>query len=165
MDVLRCATRASGPQQTRDDERRSSTEPKRTYLIKSHGGGLSHVKAVDASDTKEKSAISPVISLVHCEKYHRGQVPLLPRWCQFGLWDRLFQAMNNMNTEMNKTIAGFGMPAVLINTLLSGLVLIGAGTLGLSSARRVVAMASYPSLNRQNQEATSLMGQDIRQAS
>src|SRR6266849_999487 len=73
--------------------------------------------------------------------------------------------MNNMNTRNNKTFSGFGMQGMLMSVTVSGLVLLGAGSLGLSNARKVAAMASYPSLNRQNQEATSLIAQDIRRAS
>jgi hypothetical protein len=73
--------------------------------------------------------------------------------------------MNDMNTKNSKNVcSGFALPSMLMNITLSG-VLLGAGSLGLSSAPKVATMASYPSLNRQGQDTTSLIAQDIRRAS
>jgi hypothetical protein len=74
--------------------------------------------------------------------------------------------MNDMNTEKVKNVrSGFALPGMVMNITLSGVLLLGAGSLGLSNARKVAAMASYPSLNRQDQKATDLIAQDIRGAS
>ncbi len=73
--------------------------------------------------------------------------------------------MNDMNTKNSKNVrSGFALSSMLMSISLSG-VLLGAGSLGLSSARKVATMASYPSLNRQDQNATGLIAQDIRRAS
>ena len=74
--------------------------------------------------------------------------------------------MNVMNTNSSKsTLWGFSMPYTMVNVALVGLAVLGSGTLGLSSMRKVATMASYPGLNHQGQSASSIIAADIRRAS
>jgi hypothetical protein len=53
---------------------------------------------------------------------------------------------------------------MVLNIALGSLILLGAGTFGLSNGRKVAAMASYPGISSQDQNATSRIAQDLRQA-
>lgn len=74
--------------------------------------------------------------------------------------------MKEMKTTNKKGLVwGFAVPGMLLNVTVGGLLVVGTGTLGFSSMRKVGTMASYPSLNNLSQTASSLIAQDIRRAS
>jgi hypothetical protein len=71
-----------------------------------------------------------------------------------------------MNTNSNKGSRwGFSNPSTLVNVGVVALAMLGSGSFGPSSMRKVATMASYPVLNHRDQNASSLIAQDIRQAS
>ena len=72
--------------------------------------------------------------------------------------------MNVMITDSKDFRSGFAMHGMLINVALGSLILIGAGTFGLTNGRKVAAMASYPALSSQDQNATRRIAQDLRRA-
>ena len=53
----------------------------------------------------------------------------------------------------------------MVNVALVSLAMFGSGSFGLSSMRKVATMSSYPGLNRQGQNASTVITEDIRQAS
>jgi hypothetical protein len=72
----------------------------------------------------------------------------------------------NINMRKNKTSrSGFALPGMVLNITLGSALLLGAGSFSLSNAHRVAAMASFPVLNSEGQNANSLIAQDLRQAS
>ena len=71
-----------------------------------------------------------------------------------------------MNTsKCSKNVWGFITSGTLLNLSLGGLMVLGAGSVGLYHARDLASMAAYPGLDSQDQNASSLIAQDIRQAS
>jgi len=71
----------------------------------------------------------------------------------------------NTSNGSTKTIKGFVTSGTLLNLALGGLVVLGASSVGLFHARDLASMAAYPGLDSQNQNAGSVIAQDIRQAS
>jgi hypothetical protein len=72
----------------------------------------------------------------------------------------------NINMRKNKSFrSGFAMPGMILNITLGSAFLLGAGSFSLSNAHKVAAMASFPVLNSEGQNANSLIVQDLRQAS
>lgn len=61
--------------------------------------------------------------------------------------------------------SGFAVFGMLLNAALGSALLVGAGAVGLSGVHKVATMASFPSLNSQDQNANGLIAQDVRQAS
>ncbi len=57
------------------------------------------------------------------------------------------------------------MPYTMVNVAIVGLAVLGSGSLGLTSMQKMATLASYPSLNRQGQNASSVIAADIRRAS
>src|SRR5690349_14951071 len=72
--------------------------------------------------------------------------------------------MNVMTTDSKDSRAGFATPGMVLNVALGSLILLGAGTFGLANGRKVAAMASYPALSSQDQNTSSRIAQDLRQA-
>jgi hypothetical protein len=71
-----------------------------------------------------------------------------------------------MNTSYSsKNVWGFVTSGTLLNLTVGGLMVLGAGSIGLFHARDLASMAAYPGLDSQNQSASSIIGQDIRRAS
>lgn len=60
--------------------------------------------------------------------------------------------------------SGFAVPGMLLNATLGSLLLLGAGSFGLSNVHKLAAMASFPALNTQSQNANDLIANDLRQA-
>ena len=70
--------------------------------------------------------------------------------------------MNDMNTNKR---SGFALSGALLNVTLGGLIVLGAGSVGIFNARNLASMASFPGLNSKDQSASSIIAQDIRSAS
>lgn len=74
--------------------------------------------------------------------------------------------MKEMKTADKKGFGrGFAIPGMLLNITIGGMLVVGTGSLGLSSVHKVANMASYPGLNTQSQAASSMIAQDLRRAS
>lgn len=73
--------------------------------------------------------------------------------------------MNIMKTTNGKNLWGFVVPATLFNLTAGGFLVVAAGSFSLCGMPKLAAMASYPALNSQNQDATTLITRDLRQAS
>lgn len=69
--------------------------------------------------------------------------------------------MNEMSS--NKSKWGFATHCTMLNVALGGLVLLGGGA-GFSNIRGLATMVTYPSLYRQDQQASSVMADDFRRA-
>lgn len=61
--------------------------------------------------------------------------------------------------------SGFAVSGLLLNAALGSALLVGVGTFLLSGVHKLATMASFPSLNSQDQNANSLIAQDLRCAS
>src|SRR5260221_14452436 len=72
-------------------------------------------------------------------------------------------AMNDMKTRARRDDRGFAIPGTLLNMAAGGLLVVAASA-GLCSMPKLAAMANYPSLNAENQDASSLITKDIRRA-
>src|SRR5215472_1419667 len=71
-----------------------------------------------------------------------------------------------MNTSYSrKNIWGFVTSGTLLNVTVGGLMVLGAGSIGVFHGRDLASMAAYPGLDNQNQNAGSVIAQDIRRAS
>ena len=71
-----------------------------------------------------------------------------------------------MNTSYSsKSVWGFVTSGTLLNLTVGGLLVLGAGSIGLFHGRDLASMAAYPDLDSQNQNASSVISQDIRRAS
>jgi hypothetical protein len=72
----------------------------------------------------------------------------------------------DMNTSnKSKKVVGFVTSGTLLNLALGGLVVLGAGSIGLYHFRDIASMAAYPGLDSQDQNASTIIAQDIHQAS
>ena len=63
-----------------------------------------------------------------------------------------------------RTAKGFAIPGTLLNITAGGLLLAATATVCLCNTHKLAAMASYPELSSQNQDATSFIINDIRKA-
>jgi hypothetical protein len=74
-------------------------------------------------------------------------------------------AMKIMKTTQNKTNWGFAMPGTLLNLTAGGFLAAAVVSVALCNMQKVAGMASYPGLNSESQDASSLIEKDIRRAS
>ena len=72
--------------------------------------------------------------------------------------------MNVMMTKHAKKMFGFVIPETLLHTSAGGLLAVAATTACLCGLPKLGAMAGYPATNTQNQDASSLIANDIRRA-
>lgn len=72
--------------------------------------------------------------------------------------------MKHMTKNTTKLRSGFAVSGILLNVALGGAFLVGAGSFGISGAHKLGAMASFPTLNNENQKATTLIANDLRSA-
>src|SRR5690349_1022441 len=65
----------------------------------------------------------------------------------------------------NKRVrSGFAVPGMLLNATLGSALLLGTGSFVLCNAHKLAAMANFPALNSQSQNANGLIANDLRQA-
>jgi hypothetical protein len=69
------------------------------------------------------------------------------------------------NATNSRNFLGFVTSGTLLNLALGGMVIFGAGSIGLYHSRDIASMAAYPSLDSQDQNASSIIAEDLRQAS
>jgi len=72
-----------------------------------------------------------------------------------------------MNTSCSnrKNLLGFVTSGTLAHLAVGGLIILGAGSIGLFHGHDLAALAAFPALDNQDQNASSVIAQDIRRAS
>lgn len=64
-----------------------------------------------------------------------------------------------------KNLLGFVTSGTLAHMAVGGLIILGAGSIGLFHGHDLAALAAFPSLDNQDQNASSVIAEDIRRAS